>query len=377
MIAASLTRILAILIKEFIQLTRDRVTYAMILALPIMQTLIFGYAINNDAHHLPTAILVQDQGPYARSIISAMEHTTYLDVVARPRTDAELDGLIRRGEVLAALTIPPDFSRKLLRGEHAEVLAEVDASDPTAAAGAAAALTGVPAQALAVDLRGRRAAPAAPFEVVLHKRYNPENLTALNVVPGLLGVILSMTLVMMTAMAVVREHERGTMESLLATPATPSEIMIGKLTPYVLVGVIQTAVVLTLAHGLFNVPMPVTSSGWMGLAAALFVFIVGNLSLGYLVSTLAKSQLQAMQMSFFYILPSIFLSGFAFPFQGMPSWARAIGEVLPVTHFIRIVRGTLLKHQGLGDTGYNLAALSAFVAAVTVIALARARTTLD
>ena len=259
------------------------------------------------------------------------------------------------------------------------MLAEIDASDPTAASGVVAAIAALPAQALQSDLRGA-ATPGsnlAPFEIVTHRLYNPENLTSLNIVPGLLGVILSMTLVMMTAMAVVREYERGTMESLLSTPATPGEVMVGKLSPYVLVGLIQTLVVLTLAHGLFGVPMPQTATGWSGLIAGISIFIIGNLALGYLISTVARSQLQAMQLSFFYMLPSIFLSGFAFPFRGMPTWARTIGEILPVTHFIRIVRGALLKQNTFSDAFPNMAALGAFAAVVATLALIRARTTLD
>jgi ABC-2 type transport system permease protein len=375
----SFLRIYAVLAKEFTQLTRDRVTYAMILVLPIVQLMLFGFAINNDPHHLPAAILVQDQGNLARSVVSSMEHTTYVDVVAEPHTASEMDAMVRRGEVLVALTIPPDFTHRVLRHDHAQVLAEVDASDPTSAAGALAALAALPTQALSADLKGPAApaATAAPFEVVTHRLYNPENLTALNIVPGLVGVILSMTLVMMTAMAVVREYERGTMESLLSTPATPLEVMVGKLSPYVLVGLIQTVVVLTLARGLFSVPMPETFGGWLTLACGVLVFIVASLSLGYFISTMAKSQLQAMQMSFFYMLPSILLSGFAFPFQGMPTWARTIGEVLPVTHFVRIVRGALLKQQTLADAAGNMAALIAFVLVIATIALSRARRTMD
>ena len=375
----SFVRVYAVLAKEFTQLTRDRITYAMILVLPIVQLLLFGFAINNDPHHLPAAILVQDQGNLARSIVSSMERTTYVDVVAKPRTAEEMDTLLRRGQVLVALTIPPDFTHRVLRHDKAQVLAEVDASDPTSAAGVVSALAALPTQALSNDLKGPAAlAPGqGAFEVVTHRLYNPENLTSLNVVPGLVGVILSMTLVMMTAMAVVREYERGTMESLLSTPATPFEVMVGKLAPYVLVGLVQTLVVLTCARGLFQVPMPQTFSGWLTLAVAVLVFIVASLSLGYLVSTIARSQLQAMQVSFFYMLPSILLSGFAFPFQGMPTWARFIGEMLPVTHFIRIVRGALLKHQSLADAGTNLAALAVFVLVIATLALTRARTTMD
>jgi ABC-2 type transport system permease protein len=213
-----------------------------------------------------------------------------------------------------------------------------------------------------------------PFEVVVHRRYNPEAITAFNIVPGLLGVILSMTLVMMTALSVTRETERGTMESLLATPVEPLEVMVGKLAPYVLVGAIQTVVILILARILFQVPMV---GGWDGLSLGVSLFVIGSLALGFLISTVATSQLQAMQMSFFYILPSILLSGFMFPFRGMPGWAQALGEAIPVTHFLRIVRGALLKGQGIEDMWRELIALVAFVCVVTAVTLARYRRTLD
>ena len=375
----SLLRIYAVLSKEFTQLRRDRVTYAMILLLPVMQLLLFGYAINMDPRHLPAAVYSSDHGPMADAVVRAMENTSYVDVRHVAQSEPEMDGLLRRGEVMLGLTIPPDFSERVLRGDHAQVLAEADASDPVSAAGALSAVAALPQTALDQDLIGPAAAkPAAPpFEVVVHRLYNPENISAYNIVPGLLGIILSMTLVLMTAMAVTRERERGTMETLLSTPATPLEIMAGKLSPYVLVGLIQTVVVLTLARLLFSVPMAQTAAGWFAMVCGVFLFILGNLALGYLISTVAKSQLQAMQMSLFYMLPSIFLSGFAFPFFGMPLWARVIGEILPVTHFLRIVRGALLKQQVLADMGPNLIALCLFVLAVCGLALARARTTLD
>jgi len=265
----------------------------------------------------------------------------------------------------------------MVRGDHPQILVEADATDPSATGSAVAALSALPAQALAHDLKGAilpRAQGPAPFEVVVHRRYNPEAITAFNIVPGLLGVILSMTLVMMTALSVTRETERGTMESLLATPLEPIEVMVGKLAPYVLVGVIQTVIILILAKFLFQVPM---LGGWIGLVGGITLFIVGSLALGFLISTVARSQLQAMQMSFFYILPSILLSGFMFPFRGMPAWAQAIGQVIPVTHFLRVVRGALLKGQTLGDMWRELAALAAFVCVVTALAMARYRRTLD
>ena len=290
-----------------------------------------------------------------------------------------MERLMRRGKILLAVTIPPDFTRQVLRGERPNVLAEADATDPVAAAGALAAVAALPAEALRHDLHGV-AAPepgAPPFDVVVHRRYNPENLTSRNVLPGLLGIILSMTLVMMTAMAVTREYERGTMESLLSTPVTSAEIMVGKLTPYVLVGMIQTVVVVTAARLLFDLPLASSAAGWLAFVLAVMLFILGNLSLGYFISTLARSQLQAMQMSVFYIMPSIFLSGFIFPFLGMPGWAQAIGEAVPVTHFLRVVRGSLLKDQILTDMSGELLALALIVLIFGGAAIARSRTTLD
>lgn len=368
-------RILAVLVKEFIQLTRDRLTYAMILVLPIMQLLLFGYAINSDPRDLPTAILVQDQGPMARSTVSALINSGYFKVVRTASSPAELDEAVARGEVQFALTIPADFTRNVVRGDGAQILVEADASDPAATGGAIAALASLPRTALLRDLVGAAARPGGePFEVVIHRRYNPEAITAYNIVPGLLGVILSMTLVMMTSLGVTREYERGTMESLLATPARPIEVMIGKLAPYVVVGFVQTAVILALAKTLFAVPM---AGGWLALALGVLLFIVGSLALGFLISTLARTQLQAMQMSFFYMMPSILLSGFMFPFRGMPDWAQALGSLIPVTHFLRIVRGALLKGLDIAQLWPSLAALVAFVVVISGLAMARYRTTLD
>lgn len=372
----SATRVFAVMIKEFKQLTRDRLTYAMMLAMPVVQLLLFGYAINSEPRHLPTALLVQEDTVFARSITSALRNSDYFDIVAQARTPAELDDLIRRGDVQFAVTIPGDFTRRVVRGDQAQMLVEVDATDPSATGPAVAALAALPDQALGRDLQGAlaRSGDVPPFEVVVHRRYNPEAVTSYNIVPGLLGVILSMTLVMMTALSVTREAERGTMESLLATPVEPLEVMVGKLAPYVVVGLIQTAIILLLARFLFDVPM---LGGWLGLSAGVALFIIGSLALGFLMSTVAKTQLQAMQMSVFYILPSILLSGFMFPFRGMPAWAQALGEVVPVTHFLRVVRGALLKGQGVEDMWRELLALVAFVCVVTALAMARYRRTLD
>jgi ABC-2 type transport system permease protein len=370
-------RVLAVMVKEFKQLQRDRLTYAMMLVLPVIQLMLFGYAINTEPRHLPTAVLAQEDSVFARSIVGALARSDYFDLVAQAHSPAELDELIRQGRVQFALTVPGDFTRRVARGDRAQVLVEADATDPTATGGAVAALAALPVQALSHDLKGAvgpRGQGTPPFEVVTHARYNPEAITAYNIVPGLLGVILSLTLVMMTSLSMTREAERGTMESLLATPLEPLEVMAGKLAPYVGIGLVQTAIILLLARFLFGVPM---EGGWVGLSIGVALFIVGSLALGFLISTAARSQLQAMQMSFFYIFPSILLSGFMFPFAGMPAWAQWIGQAIPVTHFLRVVRGALLKGQTLGDMWRELAALLAFVCVVTALAMARYRRTLD
>jgi len=375
----SLPRIVAVMIKEFTQLRRDRITYAMILVMPLMQLMLFGYAINTDPRHLAAAVVSHDHGRLADAVVASLERTTYVDVRHLPASESEMDALMRRGDISLALTIPPDFTERVLKHDKAQILAEVDASDPQAAAGVAAAVAALPAEALRHDLQGATAQPAAapPFEVVVHRLYNPEGITSYNIVPGLLAIILSMTLVMMTAMAVTREVERGTMESLLSTPATAFEVMIGKLAPYVVVGIIQTVIVLALARLLFSVPLARTVAGWFALAVGIVLFITSNLALGYLISTLVRSQLQAMQISMFYMMPSLFFSGFMFPFQGLPSWARVLGEIIPITHFLRVIRGSLLKGQVLADMGPELLALGAFLLAVSVLTIARSRKTLD
>jgi ABC-2 type transport system permease protein len=372
----SWTRIFAITAKEFVQLTRDRLTYAMILAVPIVQLLLFGYAINNDPKNLPTVVLDQDRGMFARSVLSAMENTGYFTFVREVSSPAELERAFQTGEAQFAVTVPGDFSRRVVRGDSPQILVEADASDPTTVGQAAAALSGLPATALSHDLKGPLAARAgaASFEAVIHRRYNPENVTAYNIVPGLLGIVLSMTLVMMTALALTRERERGTMETLLSTPVLPIEVMIGKLLPYVGIGLAQTAVILTLARLLFDVPFV---GGFWALALGVGLFIIGSLSLGFLFSTLAKTQLQAMQMSVFYLLPSLLLSGFMFPFRGMPDWAQALGSAIPVTYFLRVARGALLKGIGFPEAIPNIFALAVFVAVVAALSVSRYRTTLD
>ncbi|HEY0627908.1 MAG TPA: ABC transporter permease [Sphingomicrobium sp.] len=376
MMGLSLTRMMAVLTKEFTQLVRDRLTYAMIIGVPVFQLLLFGYAINTDPKHLPTAVLVQDQGQFSRSILGSLQRSDYFRIDHVARSPAEMDGLIERGAVQFAITIPGDFTRRVVRQDNAQILVEADASDPAATGSAVAALASLPTEGLKHDLKGPLAQPAMapPFEVVVQRRYNPESITSYNIVPGLVATILTMTLVMMTALAMTRETERGTMETLLSTPLRPLEVMVGKLTPFVLVGIIQATIIISMAWLLFGVPM---AGGWAALILGLFLFIVGSLALGFLVSTVARNQLQAMQMSFFYFLPSILLSGFLFPFRGMPEWAQWLGSILPVTHMLRVVRGAMLKGVGLAEAAPSLGALALFVVIVAGIAVKKYRTTLD
>lgn len=373
----SLNRIGAMIRKEFIQMRRDRLTFAMMLAIPVMQLLLFGYAINSDPKDLPTALYVQDHSVFTRDIAAALTNTGYFRIVSHPKTEEEANDLIRRGKAQFLIQVPPDFSRKLQRGERPALLLDADATDPAATGNAIAALQQLGTQALIHDLKGPLASLSpkpAPFDVVIHRRYNPEGITQYNIVPGLLGVILTMTMVIFTALAVTRETERGTMENLLTMPVRPLEVMAGKIIPYIMVGYIQTAFVLAAAWVLFDVPM--VGSLFL-LSTVLLVFVAANLAVGFTFSTLARNQLQAMQMAFFFFLPSILLSGFMFPFRGMPVWAQWIGEMLPLTHFLRIVRGILLKGNGIADIATDTGAIFLFLVAVSTIALNRYRQTLD
>jgi ABC-2 type transport system permease protein len=369
-------RIVAVLRKEFVQLRRDRLTFAMMLGVPIMQLVLFGYAINGDPRQLPTAVVAADNGPLVRTIVRAAENSGYFKVIAT-LSDGDAEQLLASGQVQFALVFPADFSKRLLRGERPALAVYADATDPAATGPAAAALAALPSLALANDLKGPLAhlrPGTQPFELRLHRRYNPEGLTAYNVVPGLMGVILTMTLVMMTAMAMTRERERGTLENLLATPVRPLEMMIGKILPYVFIGYVQVLVVFTAARLLFGVPM---AGSFVMLSATVLLFIVATLAVGFTFSTIARSQMQSMQMTMFYFLPNILLSGFMFPFRGMPGWAQAIGEVLPLTHFVRIVRGIMLKGVGWHDVAAEAAAIVAFTVVVGTVAMLRYRQTID
>lgn len=355
---------------------RDRLTFAMMVGIPIIQLAIFGFAINSDPKRLPTALVVEDPSSFSRSLVAAVEATGYFHIVATPGT-AQAARLLERGDVQFVLTIPADFSRRLVRGERPAVLLEADASDPAATSNALAALEPLAREALRHDLVGPLAAirgTGPAFEWQVHRLYNPEGITQYNIVPGLMGVILTMTMIIMTALGMTRELERGTMENLLAMPVRPLEVMIGKILPYVLVGYVQVIVILLAAHYVFEVPMA-GSVSW--LAVCVLVFIIANLTVGITFSSLARNQTQAMQMSFFFFLPSILLSGFMFPFRGMPAWAQVIGEILPLTHFLRLVRGILLKGYGIADSWAHLWPLLLFTVVVMGIGLRRFRRTLD
>ena len=373
----SWSRFWAVLLKEFVQMRRDRLTFAMMVGIPILQLILFGFAINADPKALPTAMLIADNSVFARSFVSALEHSGYFRVVRTLSTTAEAERALAEGEVQFVLTIPEGFSRKLVRGERPVLLVEADATDPAATSNALAALLTLNQTALNRDLHGSLAhleSTPPPFEVRVHRRYNPENVTQYNIVPGLIGTILTMTMVMMTALAMTRERERGTMENLLATPVRPIEVMAGKIVPYIVVGYIQMAIILIAAKLLFAVPI-VGSLALLSLA--LIVFIAANLAVGFTFSTLARNQLQAMQMAFFFFLPSILLSGFMFPFRGMPEWAQWLGEVLPLTHFLRVLRGILLKGNGFPEIAPELWPIGLFLLVAALIALARYRETLD
>jgi ABC-2 type transport system permease protein len=373
----SLRRVAAILIKEFLQMRRDRVTLAMIIGIPLMQLFLFGFAINFNPKSLPTAVSIADPGVYARSIVAAMRNSSYFDIVAETRSPSEARRLLQEGKVLFVLEVPVNFSRDLVRGARPDLLLEVDATDPASSGYALSAFNAIAGTALRDDLKGalkNRAPDAAPFNAVTHLLYNPESNTHYSIVPGLLAVILTMTMVLMTCLALTRERERGTYENLLAMPATPLEIMIGKIAPNVLVGIVQSTIVLAMAHYIFAVPF---LGSLTLLALGVTVFIIANLAVGYTFSTIAQNQLQAMQMTVFFLLPSILLSGFAFPFAGMPNWAQVLGEILPATHFLRIVRGVMLKANTMGEIAGELWPLLAFILVAGTAALLRFRRTLD
>ncbi len=363
----------AVVIKEFIQLRRDRMSFAMIIMIPLLQLMLFGYAINSNPRHLPTAVLMQEHTDVSRAILAALKNTAYFDIVALPRTEAAMDQLMASGKILFGIEIPANFERSVRRGEKPSMLIIADATDPVATGSALSVLGQVTQTALAHE-RGIPISTELPFQISAHARYNPAGQNQLNVVPGLVGTILTMTMLIFTALSVTREIERGTMENLLAMPITPVEIMLGKIVPYIFVGFTQAALIIGIGVTLFGVPI----LGSLGVLAALStLFIAANLSIGYTFSTVAQNQLQAMQMSIMFFLPNILLSGFVFPFAGMPIWAQWIGECLPLTHYLRIVRAIMLKGSSIGDLQSDALALFGLMLFAMTIAVLRFRRTLD
>jgi ABC-2 type transport system permease protein len=373
----SWSRLRALLAKEFIQMRRDRITFAMMLGIPLVQLLLFGFAINNDPKGLPAALVTSSSDHYVRAMVTGLELTGYYRFVSIGASAADAEHMIQSGDVSFVVTIPSDFARRVDRGDHPQILIEADATDPSVASGAISTLSTVAGQALLRE-QGTEAqskdSQARALEVVVHRRYNPEGVTQYNIVPGLLGVILQMTMVMMTAMALTREIERGTMENLLAMPANPFEIMLGKILPYLGVGAVQVSVVLAAAKLIFHVPFAGSLPVLLG---AVLAFVLSLVLLGYTISTMAQSQMQAMQLTFFFFLPSLLLSGFMFPFRGMPVWAQWIGEFFPLTHFLRIIRAVMLKGADWPDISWEIWMLVAFILVYAGVALMRFRRTLD
>lgn len=377
MIGFSSARFRAVVFKEFVQMRRDRLTFGMIVGIPLLLLILFGYAINVDPKHLPAAVLIADNGPQGRTLLNAIKNCSYLDPVRELSSEKEANEVIERGEVQFVVQIPENFTRDLLRGDRPPVLIEADATDPAATSNALGSLRTLINTALENDLKGVTGflAPSpGPIDLRIHARYNPESITPYNIVPGLMGVVLAMTMTVITGLAITRERERGTMENLLSMPVRPIEVMTGKIVPYILVGYIQVVLILSAAHILFHVPM--VGSLTLLMAVAL-VFIVANLAVGITFSTIARNQLQAVQMGYFFFLPSILLSGFMFPFRGMPAWAQWVGELLPLTHFLRIARGILLKGNGLTDILPQLWQIVVFIAFAMTVAVKRYRQTLD
>jgi len=373
----NLRRFWAMVVKEFIQMRRDRMTFGMMIGVPMMQLILFGYAINSNPKHLPTAVYSQDNGVFARSIVWGMRNSSYFDIVSQPDNEQEIQTLLAENKVQFVVQIPVDFSRKVLRGEKPDLLLEADATDPSAVGYAIATMNQLTPVILDRDLTGpltKLRGGSPPFNLVVQQHYNPENITQYNIVPGLMGVMLTMTMVMITALAITRERERGTMENLLSTPVRPGEVIIGKMIPYIMVGYVQVFLILIAAKFLFDVPI----IGSVPLLVVLvLLFIVAHLAVGITFSTVAKNQLQAMQMAMFFFLPSLLLSGYMFPFRGMPVWAQDIGECLPLTHFLRIVRGILLKGNGLTECAPDLWPIALFLVVMLTIGVKRYRQTLD
>ena len=373
----SFNRWWAIILKEFLQLKRDRVTFAMMLVLPIIQLALFGFAINTDPKHLPTAVVAYDQSEFTRSFISSMETSEYFAIDTRYSSEQQAQEALQKGEIQFILTIPSDFTQKLLRGEKPTLLMEADATDPVTISIALSSVQGITEQVMKKDLKGSLStlwSQKEPFDVRIHRLYNPNGINQYNIIPGLMGTVMTMTLTMMTALAITREREHGTMENLLATPARPLEIMTGKIIPYVFIGLVQASLILFASHFVFGVPF----NGSIPLAYGVaLLFIAVNLTIGITISSLAQNMLQALQLTIFYFLPSILLSGFMFPFSGMPSWAQHLGQLLPLTYFNRLIRGIVLKGNDLSMLWPNIWPLMIIGAVMMTLAVKFYKKTLD
>lgn len=370
-------RLWAIVIKEFIQTKRERITFAMMVVIPIVQLTLFGFAINNDPKHLPTVVIAHENSNFSRTLISSIENSGYFDIIDTVSSEDIAHQWLQQGKIQFAITIPSDFSKNLIRGDYTQLLLEADATDPTATGNAISAMQQLAKTALSSELKGvlnNKNPPEPNFDLVIHKRYNPEGITAFNIIPGLMGVILTMTMTMYTAMGITREFERGTMENLLATPVLPIEVMIGKITPYIVIGYVQVALILLAAKWVFGVPF---QGSLFFLLFCIFLFIVANLTVGITISSATRTQTQAMQLTIFFFLPSLLLSGFMFPFRGMPHWAQFIGDLLPLSYFQRLVRGIMLKGNGFIDSWPNIWPLLLFTLVVMLIGLKSYRQTLD
>jgi ABC-2 type transport system permease protein len=373
----SATRWWSIVLKEFTQLRRDRLTFAMIVGIPILQMALFGYAINTNPRHLNTAVIDADSSDITRSLLAAMQNSSYFHIVSELPSEAAGREALAQGRVLFVVNIPAGFTRQLLRHERPSLLVEADATDPTATASALGSLNGITQSVIDREITGPLAflqGSAAPFSVNVHQMFNPDNITQYSVVPGLMGVVLTLTMVMMTGLAMTRERERGTMENLLAMPATPLEVMTGKLIPYIGIGLVLASIILLAARFVFRVPF---FGSLVAIYLSALLFIAANLTVGITFSSLAQNQLQAVQLAIFYFLPNILLSGFMFPFQGMPAWARAIGDLLPLTYFNRLIRGIMLKGNGWPDSWPSVWPMIVFTVTLMAVAVATYRRTLD
>ena len=367
----------AIVLKEFLQLKRDRVTFAMMIVLPIIQLALFGFAINTDPKHLPTAVVAYDESEFTRTLISSMQTSEYFALDTKITTPEDAQAALKQGKIQFILTIPPDFTKKLLRGEKPSILLEADATDPVTISIALLSIEGIAEQVAKKDLSGALSglwSQKKPFDIRVHRLYNPNGINQYNIIPGLMGTVMTMTLTMMTALAITREREHGTMENLLATPARPLEIMIGKIIPYVFIGLVQATLILLASHYVFGVPF----NGSVGLAYGVaLLFIAVNLTVGITISSLAQNMLQALQLTIFYFLPSILLSGFMFPFSGMPTWAQHIGHLLPLTYFNRLIRGIVLKDNDFSMLWPNIWPLMIIALVMMTLAVVFYKKTLD